>query len=102
MFKTELAAKIAEKHKLSEYRSMLIVNDICQTIQEEIAAGNTVVLTGFGTFKPSALSARTVKGFDGKKHKIKASNSAHFTVGDKFKKKLNPPKRRGRPRKKPV
>lgn len=99
MFKTELAAQIAERHKISEYRAMLIVNDICKTIQNEVAAGESVVLTGFGTFKPSALSARTIVGIDGKKYKLREMKTAHFAVGDKFKKQLNPPRRRGRPRK---
>ena len=99
MYKTDLAAKLAATHKISEYKALKILNDICDTIQCEVAAGNSVVLTGFGTFNPSAQSARTIKGLDGKKHKIKARNSAHFVVGDPFKKRLNPPRKRGRPRK---
>ncbi|WFS61432.1 MULTISPECIES: HU family DNA-binding protein [Desulfovibrionaceae] len=59
MTKAELVAKIAEKIGTSKAQAEASMNAILDTIQEELAAGNKLTLTGFGTFSVSERQART-------------------------------------------
>ncbi|MEZ7197301.1 MULTISPECIES: HU family DNA-binding protein [Desulfovibrionaceae] len=59
MTKAELVAKIAEKIGTSKAQAEASMNAILDTIQEELAAGNKLTLTGFGTFSVSERKART-------------------------------------------
>ncbi|AMK11247.1 HU family DNA-binding protein [Pseudodesulfovibrio indicus] len=59
MTKAELVAKIAEKNGTSKAQAEAAMNAILDTIQEELAAGNKLTLTGFGTFSVSERKART-------------------------------------------
>ncbi|WP_338667429.1 HU family DNA-binding protein [Pseudodesulfovibrio methanolicus] len=59
MTKAELVAKIAEKIGTSKAQAEASMNAILETIQEELAAGNKLTLTGFGTFSVSERKART-------------------------------------------
>ncbi|EGB14214.1 histone family protein DNA-binding protein [Pseudodesulfovibrio mercurii] len=59
MTKAELVAKIAEKIGTSKAQAEASMNAILDTIQDELAAGNKLTLTGFGTFSVSERKART-------------------------------------------
>jgi len=59
MTKAELVAKIAEKIGTSKAQAEASMNAILETIQEELAAGNKLTLTGFGTFSVSERKAST-------------------------------------------
>jgi len=59
MTKAELVAKIADKIGTSKAQAEASMNAILETIQEELAAGNKLTLTGFGTFSVSERKART-------------------------------------------
>ena len=51
MNKTELVAKISEVSGLTKKDSEAALNATLSTIQEALASGEKVVLTGFGTFE---------------------------------------------------
>jgi DNA-binding protein HU-beta len=59
MTKAELVAKIADKIGTSKAQAEASMNAILETIQDELAAGNKLTLTGFGTFSVSERKART-------------------------------------------
>jgi DNA-binding protein HU-beta len=59
MTKAELVAKIADKIGTSKAQAEATMNAILETIQDELAAGNKLTLTGFGTFSVSERKART-------------------------------------------
>lgn len=100
MFKIDFIESVAEKCGVAPSVADKVINAAINTIQEQVAAGESVQITGFGTFKKSKIAAHTAKGFDGVEHKIPEKNTVVFSAGSFFKKALNPPKRkRGRPKK---
>ncbi len=62
MTKKELASAVAEKTGLTKKDSEAAVNAVIETLTEALANGETVQLTGFGTFVAKERAAR--KGID--------------------------------------
>ena len=62
MTKKELASAVAEKTGLTKKDSEVAVNAVIETLTEALANGETVQLTGFGTFVAKERAAR--KGID--------------------------------------
>lgn len=59
---------------------------VVEVVREALAAGETVTLTGFGSFKVSERAARTGRNPQtGKEIKIPASKAVKFTVGKALK-----------------
>jgi len=82
MTKAELVAKIAEKNGSSKAQAESSMNAILGIIQEELAAGNKLTLTGFGTFSVSQRKARTGRNpRTGDEIKIPACKVAQFKPG---------------------
>lgn len=82
MTKAELVAKIAEKNGSSKAQAEASLNAILDTIQGELAAGNKLTLTGFGTFSVSERKARTGRNpRTGDEIKIPACKVAQFKPG---------------------
>ncbi|ADU62082.1 MAG: HU family DNA-binding protein [Pseudodesulfovibrio sp.] len=82
MTKAELVAKIAEKNGTSKAQAEASMNAILDVIQGELAAGNKLTLTGFGTFSVSERKARTGRNpRTGKEIKIPACKVAQFKPG---------------------
>jgi DNA-binding protein HU-beta len=82
MTKAELVAKIAEKNGTSKAQAEASMNAILEVIQGELAAGNKLTLTGFGTFSVSERKARTGRNpRTGKEIKIPACKVAQFKPG---------------------
>ena len=59
MTKTELIVAVAEKTEISKKAAEGAVNAILNAIAEDLAAGNRVQLSGFGTFETKTRAART-------------------------------------------
>lgn len=61
MNKTEFIAKVAETAGVSNKEAASVVSAALEVITSTIAAGDSVALTGFGTFSVRESSARTGK-----------------------------------------
>ena len=59
MTKTELIVAVAEKTEIPKKAAEGAVNAILNAIAEDLAAGNRVQLSGFGTFETKTRAART-------------------------------------------
>ncbi|MDI3257592.1 MAG: HU family DNA-binding protein [Kyrpidia sp.] len=59
MTKQDLIAKVAEKSGLTKKAAAAAVDAVLETIQEALQAGESVGLTGFGSFEVRERSART-------------------------------------------
>jgi nucleoid DNA-binding protein len=63
-----------------------ILDAALDTIQQKVAAGQNVTLTGFGTFRQSQRAARTGTNIrTGQKIQIPAQKSVRFTPGSELK-----------------
>jgi DNA-binding protein HU-beta len=85
MTKTELINDMA-KVLNSTKEAQTVLESLLSTISGTLKKGDSVTLTGFGTFKVSKLKAR--KGINpqtGEKIKIKAKNIVRFTPGKHLK-----------------
>ncbi len=82
MTKAELVAKIADKNGTSKAQAEASMNAILDIIKDELAAGNKLTLTGFGTFSVSERKARTGRNpRTGDEIKIPACKVAQFKPG---------------------
>lgn len=90
MNKSELAEKLAAELGVSASRGQEIVNAFANIVTQAIVAGDTVQITGFGTFAPSARAARAGRNpATGEALQIAASASVKFTVGAALKAAVN-------------
>ena len=87
MNKVELARKIPEKRQkdISQNIAEDMVNAFMETIKEEVAAGNSVQLIGFGTFSLGHRAERKGKNpRTGEEMTIAAKNVPKFNPGQAF------------------
>lgn len=87
MNKVELARKIQEKsqYDISQNMAEDMVNAFMETIKEEVAAGNSVQLIGFGTFSLGHRAERKGKNpRTGEEMTIAAKNVPKFNPGQAF------------------
>jgi DNA-binding protein HU-beta len=90
MNKTELIESIATKAGVTRAAATTMLDATLGTITEALAAGDSVALLGFGTFKVSARAARTGKNpATGEALEIAASTVAKFTAGKALKDAVN-------------
>ena len=86
MNKTQLAEQIAERAGLSGAEAGRVLDVTIETIEETLAAGDDVNITGFGKFSVADRAARQgVNPATGEPMKIAASRSPRFTAGAKLK-----------------
>ena len=86
MTKSELIDHVATQAGLSKKQASAAVNAVFDGIQTQLAAGNTVNITGFGTFDVRSRSARTgVKPGTSEKINIPASKAPGFKAGKTLK-----------------
>jgi len=86
MTKPELIAKIAEQTKLTKTNAGKALDAFMGTISASLAAGEKVILTGFGTFDVTARAARLGRNpRTGKEIKIAASKAPKFKPGKTLK-----------------
>ena len=90
MKKDELISKIAEKANLSKKDADAAVKAFTETVQEVLAAGDTITLVGFGTFTVKKRAARNGKNpRTGEMMQIAACNSPTFKAGRVLKDAVN-------------
>lgn len=88
--KTELVADLAKKSDLSQAKAGEVLNALLDTIMASVAKGNSVTITGFGTFSVRKRAARSGRNpRTGETIKIKASKNPAFKAGAGFKAKVN-------------
>ncbi len=63
--KEELVHLIAAKAKVGLKEADAVLDALTETVREEVAKGHQVRLIGFGSWKVSAVSARTIKSIRG-------------------------------------
>ena len=89
MNKSELIAAIAAKSNLTKADASRALDAATETIAETLAAGDSVSLIGFGTFKPADRAARQGKNpKTGVAMAIPASTVPRFVAGATFKAKV--------------
>ena len=90
MNKTELVERIAEKADLSRRDAESAVDAALRTIEEQLANGGEISLTGFGKFHVASRGARTGRNPQtGAPIEIKASRVPRFSAGSKLKQVVN-------------
>lgn len=90
MNKSELIDAVAENAGLTKAQAAQAVAGFTKSIQEALARGETVSLTGFGSFTVGARAARSGRNpKTGEKMEIKASKSAKFRPGKELKDIVN-------------
>ena len=86
MNKSELVDAIAAGAEISKAAAARALDTAVETITKAVAAGDSVTLVGFGTFKASARAAREGKNpKTGEKIKIAATTVPKFSAGATFK-----------------
>ena len=87
MNKQEFVEKLIEKTQNQKIEKTL--NEILETIEEAVAAGDSVKLMGFGTFEAHGRAERISTAPNGKKCHIPARRSPAFRPGKFFKELVN-------------
>lgn len=84
--KTEFIEQIAVRLDLSKAEAGRLVNGVLEQIEENLAAGEKVVFTGFGAFEVVEREARTGRNpATGAQIDIPASRSPKFSAGAQLK-----------------
>lgn len=90
MNKSELVDSIAQKAGLTKDQANKALNAFTQTVEESMAAGDSITLVGFGTFGVKERAARTGRNPQtGAEIKIAASKVASFKAGKTLKDRAN-------------
>lgn len=84
--KKDLVASVAEKTGLTKKDSEAAVNALLESVKENLAKGDKITLTGFGTFEVRERSARMGRNpKTGEPLKIAASKAPAFKAGKELK-----------------
>jgi DNA-binding protein HU-beta len=84
--KTELVEQIAQKAELSRRDAEQAVDAALKTIEEQLARGGEITLTGFGKFHVAERGARQGRNPQtGQPIQIAASRVPRFSAGSKLK-----------------
>jgi DNA-binding protein HU-beta len=82
MNKTELVAAIAESAGITKADASRALQALLETVTSSMSKGDSVSLTGFGTFSVTERAARTGRNpSNGKALKIAAKKVAKFKAG---------------------
>jgi DNA-binding protein HU-beta len=94
MKKGELIAEFAKRTEMSGAAANGAVNTIIDIITERLKKGDTVGITGFGTFSVAKRAARKGRNpSTGEAIKIAASKTPKFSAGATLKASVNPKKK---------
>lgn len=94
MTKNELVESIAASVGIPKSQVNSVLDELIGTWTKELKKGESVTVTGFGTFKPTKRAARVGRNPQtGDALKIAASKSVRFAPGATLKATLNPKKR---------
>ena len=86
--KNEISSSVADKLGVSQSQGDVVLNAVLETVQEAVAAGDRVVLTGFGSFETRNIGARSVRSIGGSQAGSLVAVPAHKRVGFKPGKQL--------------
>jgi DNA-binding protein HU-beta len=90
MNKAEFVEQVAEKTDLSRRQAELAIDATLKTIEEQLARGSEITLTGFGKFHVADRAARQGRNPQtGQPIDIKASRVPRFSAGSKLKQTVN-------------
>lgn len=90
MNKSEFILKIAENANLTKAEAERVLNATTKSIEEVLASGDSIALTGFGTFQVKERSERTGRNPQtGEAITIPASKTPHFKPGKNLKESVN-------------
>lgn len=90
MKKSEIIALIAENTELSKADIEKVYNATFELFKDELAKGNKISVSGFGTFDISERAEREGRNPQtGETIKIAASKSVKFKAGKELKEKVN-------------
>ena len=90
MNKSEFIDKVADKAGIGKSDAEKAVNAFLDVVQDAVAADDKITLPGFGAWSRSERSARTGRNpRTGEPVAIPASKAVKFSVGAKFKDKVN-------------
>jgi DNA-binding protein HU-beta len=82
MYKTELIKRVARETRLSQPTVNAVLTASLRQIATTLAAGEPVVLPGFGTFAPSRHRARSIRDVrTGRTIELPARRTATFRAG---------------------
>jgi DNA-binding protein HU-beta len=88
--KAQLAEQIAQKADLTRKDAEQAVEAALETIEEQLARGGEITLTGFGKFHVSDRNARQGRNPQtGETIQIKAARVPRFSAGSKLKQLVN-------------
>ena len=80
--KEELSHLVAAKAHVDLKEADTLIDAFTETIREQVAQGHQVRLIGFGSWKLTAVSARTIKSIrGGEPLHIPAGKRVHFSTG---------------------
>jgi DNA-binding protein HU-beta len=86
MNKAELVEQVAQKSELSRREAELAVDAALRTIEEQLASGTEINITGFGKFHVADRAARQGRNPQtGQPIQIKATRVPRFSAGAKLK-----------------
>lgn len=90
MNKSELVDKVAAQANLTKVDASAALDAAVNVIMDAVAAGDTVTLVGFGSFKAAARAAREGRNpKTGESMTIPAGVAPKFSAGATFKAKVN-------------
>jgi DNA-binding protein HU-beta len=90
MNKTDLIDEIASRADLSKSQAQNALEATLDAIQEQVAQGNKVSITGFGNFERRERAARTGRNPQtGEEMQVPASKAPAFKPGKSFKDAVN-------------
>lgn len=93
--KTNLIATLARKNRRSQTYYAETLGEILDECSTQLAAGNSIRLTGFGTLRVQTKAARTQRHIKtGEQITIPAHKSVHFKIGEVLKASIQGKKRR--------
>ncbi len=91
MTKNDLAKAIADRTGLSQTAASEALGAVLASIEDELAHGGDVTITGFGRFSVAERSARQgVNPATGEPIQIAATKAPKFTAGAKLKSAVRP------------
>ena len=90
MNKSELIKKVAEEANVKKGDVETVLESLINVIQNEVANGEKVQITGFGTFERRERGERIMKNpRTGEDMQVAASKSPAFSAGSVFREKVN-------------
>ena len=89
MNKTELISAVAKESNIKKNDVDKIIGVFLDTVINEVAKGEKVQITGFGTFERKVRGERVVRNLHtGEQMKVPPSKSPSFASGSVFKEKV--------------